>query len=206
MLLSTTCPGCGTSGAAPCPDCVASLVPPPALPPPPGVDECRALFAYDGPGRALVTRLKYRNHRDGLPALARAAAALVDAGEVDVVTWAPTTPARRRRRGYDQAELLARRVARHLRRPCRRLLRRRSGGAQTGRSRAERWHGPDLAPGWWHDPRGQRVLVVDDVVTTGATVTAAARVLRQRGASRVIVLALARTSSSRPRTVTKQER
>jgi predicted amidophosphoribosyltransferase len=50
-----------------------------------------------------------------------------------------------------------------------------------------------------------RVLLVDDVVTTGATVTAAAGCLRRNGADQVIVLTLARTPSSRPRSVTKQE-
>src|SRR3712207_7831548 len=54
----------------------------------------------------LVARLKYRNARASLAWLARAMAALVDRRGTDVVTWVPTTPARRRQRGFDQAELL----------------------------------------------------------------------------------------------------
>jgi predicted amidophosphoribosyltransferase len=166
------------------------LRPAPALPPPPGVDECRALLAYEDVGRELVSRLKYRNHRAALPGLAAAAASLVAPDEVDVVTWAPTTPARRRSRGFDQSELLARIVARRLGRPCRKLLARPDGVPQTGRSAADRWTGPRFVgrravPG--------RVLLVDDVVTTGATVTIAARALRLCGATRIVVLALART-------------
>ena len=193
MLLERTCPGCGAVGAAPCAAGVAALRPAPSLPPPPGVDGCRALLSYDGPTRELVARLKYRNHRDALPSLAAAAASLVVPGEVDVVTWAPTSPARRRQRGFDQAELLARAVAARLGRPCRRLLVRRRGPPQTGRSAAERWSAsPTFGPAW-RRPDGARVLLVDDVVTTGATVSAAARCLRGSGAASVLVLALART-------------
>lgn len=172
-------------------------MPAPALADPFGVDACLALLSYEGPGRELVARLKYRNHRGALPGLARAMAALVaDPGAVDVVTWAPTTAARRRQRGFDQAELLARATARHLRRPCRRLLVRLPGPAQTGRLLAERRGGPRF--------RARRrlpnssVLIVDDVITSGATVAAAAGALRQAGAATVVALAAARTPRPRP--------
>jgi predicted amidophosphoribosyltransferase len=171
--------------------CAGTLRPAPSLPPPPSVDRCLALLAYEGVARNLVARLKYRNHRDALDGLAAAMAALVPpATVVDAVTWAPTTPARRLGRGFDHAELLARAVALTLRRPCRALLLRRPGPAQTGRSRVERGRGPVLTDRGRCPPS---VLLVDDVVTTGATVSAAARALRGAGAVHVTVLVAART-------------
>ena len=194
MLIPTTCPVCGAQGPAPCKGCAAELRPAPALPAPPGTDSCAALLAYDGAGRELVARLKYRNARSSVPFLARGMAALVN-GEVDVVTWAPTTPVRRRGRGFDQARLLARAVARRRGLPCRPLLRRQAGLPQTGRDAAARRAGPlFVATG---AVRGRRVLLVDDVVTTGATAAAAARALREAGALEVHVGAAARTPPSR---------
>jgi predicted amidophosphoribosyltransferase len=150
------------------------------------------LLAYDGAGRELIARLKHGNHRAALRGLATAAATLVHPAEIDVVTWAPTTPERRRSRGFDQSELVARVVGRRLGRPVRRLLRRPSGVAQTGRSAAERWAGPVFTP--CGRVTGGRVLLVDDVVTTGATVASAARALRtNRTTLAIVVLALGRT-------------
>ena len=173
-----------------CRACADELRPAPNLPPPPGVDRCVAVLAYDGPARDVVARLKYRNHRAVLDGLAASMASAAADVRPDVVTWAPTTDARRRERGFDHAELLARGVADHLGVECRRLLRRRPGPPQTGRARSARLRGPDLAPGAWF---AGHVLVVDDVVTSGATATAAATVLRRAGATRVTFLAAART-------------
>lgn len=147
-----------------------------------------AIIAYEGVGRELLARLKYRDARQAVAPLADALAArlidggLIDTSVIDTVTWIPTTDRRRRERGFDQAELLARAVARRLGRPCRRLLRRLGDDHQTGRTRSERLGGPSLvAVGV--PPRN--VLLIDDVVTTGATVRAAVEVLRSAGAVRV---------------------
>lgn len=191
MLLPPSCPVCGRPGPAPCPSCRAGIVSAPVTSMPPGVDSAAAFLAFVGPGREVVARLKYRNARSSLRWLAEGMAALVDPDSVDGVTWVPTTGARRRRRGYDQARLLARAVARRLGIPCRALLTRRPGPAQTGRSRAARLGGPRLAALPWRRPPA-RVLVVDDVITTGATVSAAARVLRSAGSREVHALAAAR--------------
>jgi predicted amidophosphoribosyltransferase len=186
---------CGFRGSSPCPGCLERLRPAPGLRPPPGLTSLVALLAYEGAGRELVARLKYRNHRAALGGLARAGASLVSPVP-DVVTWAPTSTARRQARGYDQAELLARGVGRALDRPVRRLLRRGAGGAQTGRTRLERLEGPSFLPAWGATAArlaGRRVLVVDDVVTTGATMSAAATTLRTLGAE-LHGLAIARTA------------
>jgi predicted amidophosphoribosyltransferase len=168
----------------------------PALPPPPAVDRCAAVLAYDGAGRELVARVKYRNARSALRWLASAMADLAPP-DVDVVTWVPTSTHRRRARGFDQAELLARAIARRLRVPCRALLTRGAGPPQTGRSLAGRRAGTPM------QARSRRVasnvLLVDDVVTTGTSVSMAAAALRRAGATTVSVVAAARTPLKRAR-------
>jgi predicted amidophosphoribosyltransferase len=156
-----------------------------------------ALLAYDGAGRALVGALKFANARPVARALGPALAAL--APPVDVVTWAPTSPARRRQRGFDQAELLARAVARSLGVPCRCLLGRLPGMPQTGRTRAARLADPPVFVALGRPP--PCVLVVDDVVTTGATVRAALVALREAGAREVSGLAAAATPAAAERVI-----
>lgn len=173
-----------------------ALRPAPPLAPPAGLDWCRAAFAYEGVGRELIARLKYRNARSALPWLATVLAALAPV-EVDVITWVPTSRPRRRARGFDQSELLARAVARHLQRPCRRLLHRGGGPPQTGHDAASRRVGPPLSIRRWPPPH---VMLVDDVVTTGATLAVAAAVLKRAGAARVSAVAAARTPLSCPKT------
>jgi predicted amidophosphoribosyltransferase len=168
-----------------CAACWNAVVPAPAGSPFP------AAMAHDEVGRRLLLGLKYRNALAVVAPLAARMVRLVDPVEVDVVTWAPTSARHRRRRGFDQAELLARAVAHGLGLPCRRLLRRTTSQAQTGRSRAERLAGPSFVARPL--PAPQRVLVVDDVVTTGATLRAAAEALGRAGAEAVRCIAGAAT-------------
>lgn len=192
-FLPLHCVVCRTVGASLCPPCAARLSPAPEVPPGPGLDRVVALFAYDGAGRTVVGRLKFDNHRDAVRSMAAMLAAAVDQ-PADLVTWVPTTRERRRRRGYDQAELLAREVARSLGTPCRSTVRRRDDVAQTGRGRAQR-----LTTRFDALRRVEGVVVVvDDVRTTGASLSGVAQALRSAGASEVVGASLAAT----PRSVT----
>ncbi|WP_196189102.1 ComF family protein [Conexibacter sp. W3-3-2] len=107
------------------------------------------------------------------------------------------TPGRRRRRGYDHAGLLARRLARRTGAPVAAGALRRTGGRadhQLGAGRAERLAGTRLSvharPG--RLPSGRRVVLVDDVHTTGATLDACARALRQGGVPEVLAVTAVR--------------
>jgi predicted amidophosphoribosyltransferase len=182
MFFAPRCPGCGVVGPAPCGACVAEMAPAGPVPLPPSLDGCVALLDYAGPAREVVAQLKYRNARAPAAWLADGLAEIVrSTPPVDLVTWAPTTDARRRQRGFDHAELLARGTARRCRLPVRSLLQRTAGPAQTGRTLVERRVGPAFTA---TDPRrGLRVVVIDDVTTTGATFDAAGRALRSAGAA-----------------------
>lgn len=193
MFFPPVCPGCDRRGVAPCAECVAQLGRPPDAPPPLGLDAVVALFAFEGIGSHLIKAIKYANHRDALRWMSVGLAALVPPG-ADVVTWVPTTTGRRRTRGYDQGELIARLVARHLGVPCRALLRRTDDRSQTGSSLDERRRGPALTP---RGSSAHAVLLVDDVRTTGASLSAAATTLRVAGARFVVGATLAATPAAR---------
>jgi predicted amidophosphoribosyltransferase len=199
LLLPHRCPVCLRLGESPCPGCRRALLRPAPAAPPVGVDRCVAAVAYRGSGRAVVASVKFRGDRGPLPWLvvrlldglgAGGPGCVAPAEDVAVVTWVPATGPHRRRRGVDGTELLARAVAAELGRPARRLLRRGAGPPQVGRPAAARREGPDLSARVTVDGT---VLVVDDVVTTGATASAAARAMRSAGASSVWFAAIART-------------
>jgi len=192
MIFTTACAGCNEPGALLCHRCRFALV---SAPSPAGGQQVVAALPFEGVARQVVLGLKYRNRRGVARLVARLMVRRLRLDPVDLVTWAPTAPARARQRGYDQAELLARAVARELGVPCRRLLYRVHGSPQTGRSRSERLNGPDFRVRAARP--GLRVLVIDDVVTTGATLRAARQVLLRAGVADVRCIAAAATPSTK---------
>ena len=174
------------------------------------VERVPTLGSYRGEAGRMVRALKFGGDRRSVASLGAGLAELALAAGVvpDVVTWVPTTVARRGRRGVDQARVLAGATGRALGRrrrlngrertdrsavPVRRLLLRAPGGEQTGRTGAERRRGPELRARSGVVRVGSTVVLVDDVVTTGATMDAAVAALQLAGAGVVIPVAVAGT-------------
>ena len=211
-----------TQGDALCADCEARFAQPRlrcaccALPAGTAVARCGGCLAtpelpysstvaavdYAFPWDGLVTAFKFGGRVDLAEALARRLADAVAASSPHDATWVlpvPLSPARLAERGYNQAWELARRVAllRGLPSDATLLQRPIDTAHQTGLDRAAR--AANLAGSFMVDPTrraelaGRAVALVDDVMTTGATVAAAAAVLRRAGAARVSVWVFART-------------
>jgi ComF family protein len=209
------CIGCQRRGTPLCPDCRLGL---PYLPSglcarcatrrtangacsgcrqlSPAVSAIYAAFTYQGAARAAVLTLKFRSARYLSSTMGALMRETLESRSVraDLVVPVPLAPRRLRARGFNQAALLAEGVAPSLRADLADVLRREDRATQVGLSAAQRLTNLTSAFAC-HDPAGierKDVVLVDDVVTTGATASACADTLARAGAGRVRVLAFAR--------------
>lgn len=155
-----------------------------------------AVTPYDGVAKELVARLKFERTQAAAKDIARAMAARLAFVDVEqlIVTYVPTANACVRMRGYDQAQLIARELARELGVPYAALLARVGSARQLGASRELRHAqlGNAFRPLKPYATRKASVLLVDDVITTGSTLEAAAATLKTAGAKIVHAAVFAR--------------
>jgi ComF family protein len=199
LVAPPLCWGCGEAirGGGPiCRHCRAELRWLDTRPVEAGGVEAWAPLAYDGPARALVGGLKFHGAAGLADSLAAPIAAAAPEGWLSPpIALVPVPLHRARRRGFNQAERLARALARRTGLPVRNCLER-TGAAttQVGRGRVQRVAGIDGAirarPG---HRAPSTAVIVDDVITTGATLAASAGALRAAGCRSVRAVAYART-------------
>jgi ComF family protein len=207
LLFPDRCAACERPGALLCGDCRAALAPYPQdntwLPE--AISAVRIAFVFGGPLRKAVHTLKYRAGRRVAEPLGQLMGEYLGSNPVwiDALIPIPLHAGRLAERGFNQAELLARAVARTTGSALINdgIVRIRATGQQAhldARARRENMRGAFAWQGRSAPPR--RVLLVDDVLTTGATMSACAQVLREAGAEEVYGLALARSvfSSQEP--------
>lgn len=216
LVVPHECLGCGTPGVAWCHACSAALHGPAHLvrpdPCPPGLPPTFAVVSYDGVVRRALVVHKENGRRDLRRPLAAALALSVQAalvwvggspdqaGAQPVIVPVPSSASATRRRGEDPTGGLVGAAATRLglrRRLAPALAHRRPVADQAGlgaAGRAANLHGALAVRGRWVEAlRGQAVVVVDDVVTTGATLAEAARALRDGGAGPIAAAVVAAT-------------
>ena len=206
------CEACVARFAQPQPRCRRCAIPVAAginqcgrcLGAPPPLDACHAAVSYEFPWSALIANYKFNGQAGwarGFGTVMLSAPWVEPAlEEADVVVPMPLSGQRLAERGFNQALLLARAMA-PAKTDARLLLRVRHTAAQTALDRNERLG--NVKGAFAIDPlrasqlRGKHVAVIDDVMTSGASLYTAADVLRQAGAARVTALILARTDEAR---------
>jgi ComF family protein len=205
------CEACVARFAQPQPRCRRCAIPVAAgidqcgrcLGAPPPLHACHAAVSYEFPWSALIANYKFNGQAGwvrGFATLMRSAPWVEPAlEEADVVVPMPLSAQRLAERGFNQALLLARALAAH-KTDARLLLRVRHTKSQAALDRKERLG--NVKGAFAVDPlrapqlRGKHVAVVDDVMTSGASLFTAAEALRQAGATRVTALVLARTDEA----------
>ncbi len=157
----------------------------------PFLDSRTSVWHYEGAARGSILRFKFHNKRHYAHSFARLLAMALTRQErtYDLVTWVPISFRRRLCRGYDQGQLLARAVGQELQIPVARCLKKvRHNRPQSGIQGDAQRRANVLGAYRAVEPArfaGKRVLLLDDVITTGATISECAKVLKIAGAGEV---------------------
>lgn len=203
LLFPAKCPFCGAlleKGALLCPDCQRDL---PWLAGAAGkkavelTGGCVSPLGYEGAVREGIHAFKFGGRSARSRPFGLLIAQCVADRELafDLISWPPLSRKRRRKRGYDQAQLLALAVGESLGKPVAATLVKVERPAQSGLTGEAQRRANVLGAYSASDPeavRGKTVLLIDDVVTTGSTLSECARVLRTAGAAEVVACTLAR--------------
>jgi len=162
------------------------------------VDDFTAVWYYEDHVRESLLRYKFSNARSYADAYGRMVAMQVQRNlpeDIALVTWVPIGPKRKRKRGYDQCELLAQAVGKELELPVRKLLHKaRDNKVQSSLTDAAQRRANVLGVYSLLDTDGiedKKILLLDDIITTGATVSEAARMLQGAGVKKVYCAAVA---------------
>lgn len=190
-LVEPVCPACGEPAQGLCLKCLAN---------PPTYSALRSFGYFQGPLREAVHRLKYKSDIGLGEPLSNHLIELYNEfkWEIDIIAPVPLSNRRQRERGYNQSGLLGRPLAYAINRSYQPgvLMRTRETRSQVGLSAAERRQNVGGAfTARANQVRGKSILLIDDVTTTGATMSACAQALCQAGASAVYGLTLARALS-----------
>lgn len=186
MLFERQCPACSRPARTICDQC-ARLLQPAGVVHVAGAQWSKAALAYDDIAAALIIAGKDCGRRDILRHLAQMLVPAVPP-LAQVITWVPANSRRRRERGFDQGKVLARALSSATGVPARQLLRRSPGPTQKGQDRTGRLEGPSLTA---TNAIVDCVVLIDDVMTTGASLTSATAVLTASGVENVWTLTLA---------------